>query len=117
MTIFKMTACNFFIFNYLCALNYGNGLKIEKISLLLPINDWNGVVRLVVEKKKVFPTIGRLLTDCVRRNFSVGGPPSPFRGLRWMIDSIAQLVEHYTFNVRVLGSNPSGITTMKNKMP
>ena len=27
-----------------------------------------------------------------------------------MFDSIAQLVEHYTFNVRVLGSNPSGIT-------
>lgn len=25
-------------------------------------------------------------------------------------DSVAQLVEHYTFNVRVLGSNPSGIT-------
>ena len=27
-----------------------------------------------------------------------------------MRDSVAQLVEHYTFNVRVLGSNPSGIT-------
>ena len=27
-----------------------------------------------------------------------------------LTDSIAQLVEHYTFNVRVLGSNPSGIT-------
>ena len=26
-------------------------------------------------------------------------------------DSVAQLVEHYTFNVGVLGSNPSGITT------
>ena len=26
-------------------------------------------------------------------------------------DSVAQLVEHYTFNVVVLGSNPSGITT------
>jgi hypothetical protein len=25
-------------------------------------------------------------------------------------DLVAQLVEHYTFNVRVLGSNPSGIT-------
>ena len=25
-------------------------------------------------------------------------------------DSVAQLVEHYTFNVGVLGSNPSGIT-------
>ena len=25
-------------------------------------------------------------------------------------DSVAQLVEQYTFNVRVLGSNPSGIT-------
>ena len=25
-------------------------------------------------------------------------------------DSVAQLVEHYTFNVVVLGSNPSGIT-------
>ena len=25
-------------------------------------------------------------------------------------DSVAQLVEHYTFNVGVLGSSPSGIT-------
>jgi hypothetical protein len=25
-------------------------------------------------------------------------------------DPVAQLVEHYTFNVGVLGSNPSGIT-------
>jgi hypothetical protein len=25
-------------------------------------------------------------------------------------DSVAQPVEHYTFNVGVLGSNPSGIT-------
>src|SRR5258706_14155861 len=55
MTIFEMTACNFFIFNYLCALNYGNGLKIEKISLLLPIDDWDRVVRLVVEKKESIP--------------------------------------------------------------
>jgi hypothetical protein len=29
-------------------------------------------------------------------------------------DSVAQLVEHNTFNVRVLGSSPSGIT-MKAK--
>ena len=28
------------------------------------------------------------------------------------LDSVAQLVEHYTFNVGVLGSNPSGITEM-----
>ena len=28
-------------------------------------------------------------------------------------DSVAQLVEHYTFNVVVLGSNPSGITKMR----
>jgi hypothetical protein len=27
-----------------------------------------------------------------------------------MKDSVAQPVEHYTFNVGVLGSNPSGIT-------
>ena len=27
-----------------------------------------------------------------------------------MADSVAQLVEHYTFNVGVLGSSPSGIT-------
>ncbi len=26
------------------------------------------------------------------------------------VDSVAQLVEHLTFNQRVLGSNPSGIT-------
>lgn len=30
--------------------------------------------------------------------------------LRVEFDSVAQLVEHYTFNVRALGSNPSGIT-------
>jgi hypothetical protein len=30
-------------------------------------------------------------------------------------DSVAQLVEHYTFNVVVLGSNPSGITRFKIK--
>ncbi len=30
--------------------------------------------------------------------------------LRTKEDSVAQLVEHYTFNVVVLGSNPSGIT-------
>ena len=29
---------------------------------------------------------------------------------RCRLDSVAQLVEHYTFNVGVLGSNPSGIT-------
>lgn len=29
---------------------------------------------------------------------------------QFVIDLVAQLVEHYTFNVRVLGSNPSGIT-------
>ena len=28
-----------------------------------------------------------------------------------MVDSVAQLVEQYTFNVWVLGSSPSGITT------
>jgi hypothetical protein len=27
-----------------------------------------------------------------------------------LFDSVAQLVEQYTFNVWVLGSNPSGIT-------
>ncbi len=31
------------------------------------------------------------------------------------VDSVAQLVEHYTFNVVALGSNPSGIT--KNEKP
>ena len=30
-------------------------------------------------------------------------------------DSVAQLVEHYTFNVGVLGSNPSGITPLNQK--
>jgi hypothetical protein len=33
---------------------------------------------------------------------------TPFQGKG--TDSVAQLVEQYTFNVRVLGSNPSGIT-------
>ena len=31
-------------------------------------------------------------------------------------DSVAQLVEHYTFNVVVLGSNPSGITKSLTEM-
>ncbi len=29
-----------------------------------------------------------------------------------ILDSVAQLVEQYTFNVWVLGSNPSGITSL-----
>ena len=33
----------------------------------------------------------------------------------WGNDSVAQLVEQYTFNVRVLGSSPSGIT--KGSLP
>ncbi len=36
--------------------------------------------------------------------------------LRKKDDSVAQLVEHYTFNVVVLGSNPSGITAKIIKM-
>ncbi len=31
-------------------------------------------------------------------------------------DSVAQLVEHYTFNVVVLGSSPSGITKSLTKL-
>jgi hypothetical protein len=31
-------------------------------------------------------------------------------------DSVAQLVEQYTFNVWVLGSNPSGITKEKPRL-
>ena len=31
------------------------------------------------------------------------------------VDSVAQLVEHNTFNVGVLGSNPSGITKSRLK--
>ena len=34
----------------------------------------------------------------------------PLQSFKKGIDSVAQLVEHYTFNVVVLGSNPSGIT-------
>jgi hypothetical protein len=33
-----------------------------------------------------------------------------FKRKRLKYDSVAQLVEHNTFNVGVLGSNPSGIT-------
>ena len=33
--------------------------------------------------------------------------------LKKIKDSVAQLVEQYTFNVWVLGSNPSGITETK----
>ena len=38
--------------------------------------------------------------------------PQSARNARWYKenDSVAQLVEQYTFNVWVLGSNPSGIT-------
>jgi hypothetical protein len=32
-------------------------------------------------------------------------------------DSVAQLVEQYTFNVWVLGSNPSGITSKNKALP
>jgi hypothetical protein len=31
-------------------------------------------------------------------------------------DPVAQLVEHYTFNVGVLGSNPSGITPNNRRL-
>ena len=31
-------------------------------------------------------------------------------GMVFNIDLVAQQVEHYTFNVRVLGSNPNGVT-------
>ncbi len=34
----------------------------------------------------------------------------PLQSFKKGNDSVAQLVEHYTFNVVVLGSNPSGIT-------
>ena len=37
------------------------------------------------------------------------------RFLQKVNDSVAQLVEHYTFNVGVLGSNPSGITSQNLK--
>ena len=37
------------------------------------------------------------------------------RFLQKVNDSVAQLVEHYTFNVGVLGSNPSGITNDLSK--
>jgi hypothetical protein len=32
-----------------------------------------------------------------------------------VVDSVAQLVEQYTFNVWALGSSPSGITTTNRK--
>ncbi len=32
-----------------------------------------------------------------------------------VLDSVAQLVEQYTFNVWVLGSSPSGITKLRRK--
>ena len=35
--------------------------------------------------------------------------------LNIILDSVAQLVEQYTFNVWVLGSNPSGITKQSEK--
>ena len=35
---------------------------------------------------------------------------APLKTETFKVDSVAQLVEHNTFNVGVLGSNPSGIT-------
>ena len=46
---------------------------------------------------------GRSLYFCAHKN---GSAVFEVQGT----DSVAQLVEQYTFNVRVLGSNPSGIT-------
>ncbi len=37
----------------------------------------------------------------------------PLQSFKKGTDSVAQLVEHYTFNVVVLGSNPSGITRIQ----
>ncbi len=34
---------------------------------------------------------------------------------KYQDDSVAQLVEQYTFNVWALGSNPSGITKMEEE--
>ncbi len=62
MRDFKSRVCKFFIFGYLCVLNFKKGHKKANV-----------------------------------------------------IDLVAQSVEHYTFNVRVLGSNPSGITENEQK--
>ncbi len=62
MRDFKSRVCKFFIFGYLCVLNFKKGHKKANV-----------------------------------------------------IDLVAQSVEHYTFNVRVLGSNPSGITGKQAK--
>ena len=45
-------------------------------------------------------------------NNSIFAPPKT----ETVNDSVAQLVEHNTFNVGVLGSNPSGITEA-NRIP
>lgn len=37
------------------------------------------------------------------------------KGTQKSVDSVAQLVEQYTFNVWALGSSPSGITKSKRK--
>ena len=34
------------------------------------------------------------------------------RGSQWVQDPVAQLVEHLTFNQRVAGSSPAGITVL-----
>ena len=71
MTInFETQVCKFFVFGYLCVLNFEKGLAWANLRDWVPIPKH----RFVNE------------------------------------DLVAQLVEHYTFNVRVLGSNPSGIT-------
>jgi len=43
-------------------------------------------------------------------NYWIPCPDSYRDGRAKKYDSVAQLVEQYTFNVWVLGSNPSGIT-------
>ena len=46
-------------------------------------------------------------------DFSTFASLQTTKGTTKVQDSVAQLVEQYTFNVWVLGSNPSGITKKK----
>jgi hypothetical protein len=56
-------------------------------------------------------TAEAFIPENLLKDKSEGGGLYAFARLRRMRDSVAQLVEQYTFNVWALGSSPSRITT------
>ena len=72
--------------------------KVIKLLSNIRRHNWSGFFRSKVVKVKLMPYFCATITVAHRgcNHKSTG--------------SVAQLVEQYTFNVRVLGSNPSGAT-------